>query len=1192
MITEHRSEKANRRQRLSPLDEILQNDLSEFLGAENDQGCLVPIPAPTGIGKTHSIKIAILEELINSRHSDPSNQRTIYYITNSVDNVRHTYEELLQLIDSQHINGEPGLSEQEKALLKKRIVYLPGQDTQLLDTKEAVVEHVMNRFELYSDPRIRHCWQSLQKLRQSVAAHPSMKPGLQEVLKEKAAETYRLMLNRIHSLQRSEKGICLSVADYEALDQLVPGDRLQRNVANVCFMTTRKFLGGYQSLKSRIHPIRELNGTLLIIDEFDRQNEVILKYMAEQRAMDLIQITRTIHANLQQHELERSERYEGIEDIFDDLKKSLAEFAERWNIQFAFNTVGTTLETEKVRLFSDRTITHAHSAEHILRLRTDTKRRKNLIHSEPRDSDTELLKQLPNRLSRFVNEADWQYRRFIWTMRASVWRYLSNTASSLHLNTGQQSATYQEAVISILRHFNLQDLSNAVFAAFDAQVSFAGRRSKFLQSPSRIASRTYHDNGLKLTDVRRNEGTSDTVSCFYTGFTITPSGLMARLVESGAKVLGISATATSPTVIKNFDLDYLRKRLGSRFVELSDVQTAKISEYYHSRRRYNACSINVNARFLNVDRALVADELKTQFGKPVRKPAMVINNWLQLDQGREYTLKWVSKLLKALHHFINARHNRYMLVMLNRTIDSVRYPDFVQFLQRFLDNRNEHSSRSVRLFSGMNSQSMRLGEFNEVRSYLSQSSNKVVLLSTYASMGEGKNPDYPVMHHKDRKSLIWVGDGPEAENVKTDIDTLYLEKPSHQWLSDTDNHQVNQLLLCHQVMALQESNWISHREARHWIKKALLGSSHEQNLNSYHQTGDYIWLIRKIIEQAVGRTARTAFKRPNIELMADCDLREALASDPRPDEGLSIEYIALTQEAKALGDAHFVDRESTRMHNRAAFYTVDTLSLIKELMSGFRGADPESAIRDWESLRRQLLTEPTRATASGNCPRLYLQSPTLGGYLFSGSLETQTDAPGPNNELRFFDRAEKGRWVSEMESGLPELMRNVHVRKHFEEQGFATEWQPHPYIINPAAFFNLYKGALGEEGIRVILRHFGLQVSDLPNNTYENFDFLIRTSPEAPWIAVDAKHWRSEGTVDNHQQKAITMEQKVGARHFAYINLFDSQGSQCRFLSNEFRPTNQRESSVIEIPGVLGWATGSVIERHIITLLEWMGEHQ
>ncbi|WP_394132753.1 hypothetical protein [Marinobacter nauticus] len=1177
---------------LSPLDEILQRDLQDVLGAENDQGCLVPIPAPTGIGKTHSIKVAILEELIQSKNLDPNRRRTIYYITNSVDNVRHTYEELLQLIDSQAVDGKLRLSENEKEQLKQRIVYLPSQDSQLLDVNESVVESVMDRFGLHSDPRIQNSWRSLQKLRQSVAAHPSMRPGVQEVIKEKAAETYRLMLNRIHSSLRSEKGIELSASDYQNLDQLVPGDRLQRKVANVCFMTTRKFLSGYQTLRSRVHPIRELDGAVLIIDEFDRQNEVILQHMAEQTALDLIQVTRTIHANLQQHELERSERYEGIEEIFNDLKQSLKEFADRWHIQFAFNTEGTTLEAEKVRLFSDRTITHAHSAEHILRLRTDSDRRKNFIHSESLPADAMPPEQLSNRLSRFVNEADWQFRRFIWTMRASVWRYLSNNASSHFGDSGSQSSTYQEAVMSILRHFNLQDLSSAVFAAFDAQVSFAGRRSKILQSPTRMASRTYHDNGLKLTDVRRNEGTSDTVSCFYTGFTITPSGLMARLVESGAKVLGISATATSRTVIKNFDLEYMKTRLGSKFIELSPAQTKKISDYYHSRRRYNSCGVSVNSSFLTADRGLVAEELSSQSGKPVRKPAMVLNTWLQLDQDGEYVLNWVSKLLKALEHFMAAQHNRYMLVMLNRTIDSARYPDFVRFLQQFLDDKNLSGKKRVRLFPGMDAQSMKLGEFNDVLTQLSNTDDKVILLSTYASMGEGKNPDYHVMHPKDQDNLIWVGDGPRAGEVKTDIDTLYLEKPSHQWLSDTDDYQINQLLLFHQIMALQESNWIPFREARQWIKSSLLGSRHEQNLSRYHQTGDYIWLVRKIVEQAVGRTARTAFKRPNIELLADGDLREALASDHRPEEGLSIEYVALVVAAQALGTDTFKDRETTRLHNRAAFYTADTLSLIKELMSGFRGNDPEAAIRDWEALRRQLLTEPTRETAAGTYPRVYIKSPTQDGYLFTGSLETKTEVLNSEGELKFFDRADRGRWVSEGESGLPELMRNTQVRKHFEEQGFAKEWQPHPYIMNPAAFFNLYKGALGEEGIKVILRHFGFEVSDLPNHVYETFDFLIRSSPDSTWTAVDAKHWRNEGIVENHSRKAAAIEQAIGVTRFAYINLFDSMGSKLRFLDKELKPTNQAASSVIEIPGAIERSSGTVIEKHLVTLLEWIGSAQ
>src|SRR5690554_3525512 len=90
----------------TPLDRLLQEDLSPQIGPDADLGSLTLIPAQTGIGKTHTIKQLIIEELVASVNGSRPAQ-TIYYITNSVDNVCQTHKELLELIDEQTIDGSP-----------------------------------------------------------------------------------------------------------------------------------------------------------------------------------------------------------------------------------------------------------------------------------------------------------------------------------------------------------------------------------------------------------------------------------------------------------------------------------------------------------------------------------------------------------------------------------------------------------------------------------------------------------------------------------------------------------------------------------------------------------------------------------------------------------------------------------------------------------------------------------------------------------------------------------------------------------------------------------------------------------------------------------------------------------------------------------------------------------------------------
>lgn len=99
--------------------------------------------------------------------------------------------------------------------------------------------------------------------------------------------------------------------------------------------------------------------------------------------MDLIELTRTLHVNLQHYQLERSARYAGIDVLLDDLRKDLNGFADYWRLEYAFNVEGHSLADEKVRLFSDRTITHVHSSKHLFKSRAKSGRAREPLNNSP-----------------------------------------------------------------------------------------------------------------------------------------------------------------------------------------------------------------------------------------------------------------------------------------------------------------------------------------------------------------------------------------------------------------------------------------------------------------------------------------------------------------------------------------------------------------------------------------------------------------------------------------------------------------------------------------------------------------------------------------------------------------------------------------------------------------------------------------
>lgn len=1166
---------------LSPLDTLIQHELNDCIGSHVETGCLVLCPAPTGIGKTHTLCRAILDELLRNRHAGQS-QRMLYYVTNSVDNVSATYQALLDMIDQ--LTPEclgAGVSLQS---LKNSVVYLPSQSAQLLSVPEALVDAVIDRFQLQSQKLLMKDWRQLKSQRRMLREHPALAAGLRDAVETLAQQTYRQLLAQIRARQQGPEALVLTAADYAQLDQLVPGDRVRRGEAQVCFMTTRKLMAGFKTLKGTTHPIRDLHGALLLVDEFDRQNEVILHVLTERKAIDLIGFVRTLHANLNIYRLEDSERYREAQGRFDELTEEINRFAQYWHLQFAMNLDGASLEQDRVRLFSDRTITHAHSAEHKLTLVTAAALAKNLIHSEPHNLSGDELQDEPKRLSRFVNEADWLFKKFIQVMRGAIWSF----ARAGHVQDAVP--TQLEAVASILQHLNLQEQADIVFDALDAQVSFAPGRNKALFG--RSANRPYHDHGLKLTEVRRHDNSRDTVCCYYTGLALTPSGLLARLVEAGAKILGVSATATNGSVIRNFDLEYLQLRLGSQYVALTALQQQRIGQYYRSRRRYAETGVELVSEFVMADLAVVRQLLEAYTGQPVRHPETVIGGWMgkgDEDIGsKQFLLTWVSRLLQALQRFAVQSHNRYMLVLLNRGISPVDHAQFIHFLKWVMTGK--HSPDHLHMFS-VDSEFMRAGGYDGIRNTLATSTDKVVVLSTYASMGEGKNPDYPVRLAADRQGLVWVGAGAEPVSANTDIDTLYLEKPSHQLLTSED-YQADQLLQFHQVLSLQERGYISVQYARQWVRQCLRGAPHIHNLREYHQTGDYCYAIQRTLEQAIGRSARTAFKRRKIFLLADDGVMGALADDHRQPDVLSLEYAALRDRAAAAVHAGSTptDRQQLMLKNRAALATTDTLALIRELMAGFCGLAPLDAIGHWEALRHQLLSEPALLQPSPVYPRLYIRSPANEGYQFSGNLENQQEHLQSERDLHFFDDPEATRWITEIDSGLPVLMKNPQVRQHFEQQGFAMDWADGQWLMNPAAFFNLYKGALGEEGIRALLQHVGFVIEPLPTPVYEVFDFIVSLPSGGRRIAVDAKHWSIAGDIENHADKIRKLREATGIEHVAYVNLLGSQDSVCRRLDHDFTVVEPGRATVLEVPGLIERGSGHTLTDHLVSLMQWMGE--
>ena len=119
----------------NPISQLLAKHL---IFEDRNDGKFLPIPFPTGIGKTHNL-IAVVHEAILHRvvrqlslkseqsiDEEPNKSPLFVFITNSVNNVKEAYDKLCGFIDKDN-----RLDSEQKKWLKSHLVYSPKAATSL-----------------------------------------------------------------------------------------------------------------------------------------------------------------------------------------------------------------------------------------------------------------------------------------------------------------------------------------------------------------------------------------------------------------------------------------------------------------------------------------------------------------------------------------------------------------------------------------------------------------------------------------------------------------------------------------------------------------------------------------------------------------------------------------------------------------------------------------------------------------------------------------------------------------------------------------------------------------------------------------------------------------------------------------------------------------------------------------------------
>lgn len=586
-----------------------------------------------------------------------------------------------------------------------------------------------------------------------------------------------------------------------------------------------------------------------------------------------------------------------------------------------------------------------------------------------------------------------------------------------------------------------------------------------------------------------------------------------KLIELCSRnfVIVVSASLDIPSVLGNYDLDYVEGMLQKRFITLTSDQKALMqADYERSICHYDRVDIHVTkVADTNADGFYDWHAWLAVFDNEAEARAAFNRVAGEYDPEGEtaFRQRRLLKICTAFKEFWAADDARAMLCVLNALPRAGR-PEFdLQFLNeqfglilKSLDI-DINVDEAVRVLGGGSHEFALLKKCTLDRL---AAGNKTFVITTYQSAGAGQNLQYPI---PEGVRPVRIND--RSASKEMDFDSLYLEEPTHTSpviLPGMEVHEADALRHILGCEYLYENAEITREELLKSISAALHALGGSGNDFGHKHTASARLLGAKQVYQATGRLCRTNMKMPVIRLFVDGHLMDGVPLDTLKSCG-----VVFTPEFRAIVDAFDAETpnlsaETKRLERKAAIASERSRSCINSLLgSGWRSESRKA----WHELGEQVLRYPTLPGNGDVAPYMernyYVEFPderTSYRYTNEDDFKTVTVLLDAQPGVASFA-------VSERATRLDMLMRIPGMKAHFEAQGYVTEWKPSKKIMTPVVAESIYKGRLGEVCGKFVLEACGISVEGIDDAAeFEKFDFLLPAEAGGQKTYIDFKHWK------------------------------------------------------------------------------------
>ncbi|MFA6861423.1 MAG: DEAD/DEAH box helicase family protein [Bacilli bacterium] len=1128
--------------------------VKHFVDDTKDHGLLI-INRPTGDGKTFDALHFIHDHL----NDDPNTK--FFYLTPLIKNVKDAYEKL------------------KKHFFKGNEEVFDSKCVQIKSNCDCVIENFANLEFDFKEPFTK--LESFRKLRRAIDGletkdkannifyttaveeirsnfEPAFRKDVEELIQKDRAQTPS---KRLKFLRENHPYLIKLYPSIESIDK------------QVFFMTIDKFYYGNDTLIDKGY--RFINNSItknaiIFIDEFDSTKSDILNQEIQDSVQQRVDIGELFHQILGSFTavktpprllMQVNKNGENLEETsavtMSKIQKVFEDTSNKYSLDRFFKYVST--EKEKSLLFNDfdlMTINASDAKRHLI-VQDDEEKRVNLIKSVENDSKAEekaddtsfkaVIQAINGSLTYFVNGIAMIARNY------QTWYNQSP-------HPGLDDIESDSAISTVLHKFDLDQnflnlLTKMIANNFN---SFAIKKKKS------IVDTDFYNDGFRYYSLYDKSDQNECTTIYMVYLGETPESFMANLCAR-SRVIGLSATGTIETVTGNYDLQYLKRRLGTSFVSLSDEDKSRMKSVFDKKQMLNKSKISVYPLSCLDNSSPNADANKSFSLNGISNNPEVQNVMYGLINNKEskpYNKKRFIKVIQAIKHFLFNKNSHALLVITNRNAkqdeSDLFSKDYIEkFIGLFEKESGQEFPHETLLLYGSEFESNKAS----ISKHISEG-KKVIALSSYPASGTGQNLQYVVTDE-------------EGNSKEEDIDSLYLEKPTNMFVSTYDGLDDKSLLkYIYQVEALGQVGDISKTNVASAVNhgfKIYLGSKdqHCEAFKSIYSSSSVNNHGVKNLNQACGRICRVYKKEHDVNIYLDDDIYD-FNYDCVKSLPLNKEFAAIVVAGKNYNPKPITSAEA-KINNLNSRNCEIIDGKINHLLSINKTSWAQKDMEEWENIRLFILHHPTISQKEllddpDNClyRSLYVQAfpdKKINQYYYDGKYNVSFTQDDLHKNL-----------ISADELRLSQLLSNKYVKNYFEANNLASSFVPNEFMLNPVAINNLYRGALGETIGKFLFELLGIKLLPITDPTkFEKFDFV---SFEYPNVFVDFKYWNDKSShpfSDEELQKDYQIAHiqdkisKVNAKKVFIVNILSDSSYDCRSI----------QGNVFLVPGLIDEKTMS-----------------